>query len=246
MPKETKKFINPLLRPSQQEVEPKQEIPPKQEKSAATVQASKTSSTHQIVEQEEKSKPTDPPMQEAREPVNGSTTRPRPARSIKHVTEPEIADGQENGTPEQSNNHVQTYEPQTETLRPHPNQTLIRPETPPYNAHVSTVAESIVAKPEEKSLQATPDMDTDRDTNIDIEESDDDTYESEIDFTNVTTKARRKRGEQAFEKTHVRITVWIDKSLKQSFEDLAFQRDKPKTTLLDEAIADLVRKYEAH
>lgn len=246
MPKETKKFINPLLRPSQQEVEPKQEIPPKQEKSAAPVQASKTSLAHQIVEQEEKLKPTDPPIQEVPQSVNGSTTRPRPAKTTKHITE--TANGQENGMPEQANNHVQAYEPQSETLRAHPNQTLIRPETPPYNAHVSsaTIAESIVAQPEEKSVRATPDIDTGKDTNADLEENDDDSYESEVDFTNVTTKARRKRGEQAFEKTHVRITVWIDKSLKQSFEDLALQRDKPKTALLDEAIADLVRKYEAH
>ena len=55
----------------------------------------------------------------------------------------------------------------------------------------------------------------------------------------------RKRGSQAFEKTHERITLWLDKGLKQRFEALAEEQGKAKSTLLDEAIADLLRKYEA-
>ena len=53
----------------------------------------------------------------------------------------------------------------------------------------------------------------------------------------------RKRGNQAFEKTHQRITGWIDKSLKQQFEKLADEHGVSKTSLLNEAIADLLRKY---
>ena len=55
----------------------------------------------------------------------------------------------------------------------------------------------------------------------------------------------RKRGSQAFEKTHERITLWLDKGLKQRFEALADEQGKAKSTLLDEAIADLLSKYEA-
>ena len=55
----------------------------------------------------------------------------------------------------------------------------------------------------------------------------------------------RKRGSQAFEKTHERITLWLDKGLKQRFEALADEQGKAKSTLLDEAITDLLRKYEA-
>ncbi len=55
----------------------------------------------------------------------------------------------------------------------------------------------------------------------------------------------RKRGAQAFERTHERITLWIDKHLKQRFEELADERGVAKATLLDEAITDLLRKYEA-
>jgi len=53
----------------------------------------------------------------------------------------------------------------------------------------------------------------------------------------------RKRGTQAFEKTHQRFTGWIDKSLKQQFEKLADEQGVSKTSLLNEAIADLLRKY---
>ena len=59
------------------------------------------------------------------------------------------------------------------------------------------------------------------------------------------TAVHRKRGAQAFEKTHERITLWIDKSLKHRFEALADERGVAKATLLDEAIADLLKKYEA-
>ena len=53
----------------------------------------------------------------------------------------------------------------------------------------------------------------------------------------------RKRGTQAFEKTYQRFTGWIDKSLKQQFEKLADEQGVSKTSLLNEAIADLLRKY---
>lgn len=54
---------------------------------------------------------------------------------------------------------------------------------------------------------------------------------------------RRRRGVQPFEATHERITLWIDKQLKQDFEDLAYDRNLSKTRLLDEAMAELLKKY---
>jgi hypothetical protein len=53
----------------------------------------------------------------------------------------------------------------------------------------------------------------------------------------------RKRGNQAFEKTHQRFTGWIDKNVKQQFEKLVEEKGVSKTSLLNEAIADLLRKY---
>jgi hypothetical protein len=53
----------------------------------------------------------------------------------------------------------------------------------------------------------------------------------------------RKRGNQAFEKTHTRFTSWVDKGLKQQFEKLAADTGLSKTSLVNEAIADVLRKY---
>src|SRR5476651_2499195 len=53
----------------------------------------------------------------------------------------------------------------------------------------------------------------------------------------------RKRGDKAFEKTHQRFTGWMDKNLKEQFEKLAQNKGVSKTSLLNESIADLLRKY---
>lgn len=65
-------------------------------------------------------------------------------------------------------------------------------------------------------------------------------------FTSTSTSApRRKRGAQAFEKTHERFTCWMDKNLKAQFEALADSEGAAKSTLLDEAITDLLKKHQA-
>ena len=53
----------------------------------------------------------------------------------------------------------------------------------------------------------------------------------------------RKRGNKAFEKTHERFTGWMDKQLKKQLEKLAQEQGVSKTSLLNEAIADLLRKH---
>lgn len=53
----------------------------------------------------------------------------------------------------------------------------------------------------------------------------------------------RRHGTQTFEATHERITLWIDRQLKQNFEALAYDRSLSKTKLLNEAIAELLKKY---
>jgi hypothetical protein len=68
---------------------------------------------------------------------------------------------------------------------------------------------------------------------------------STITYTSTLPQAKhRKRGNQAFEKTHERITLWLDSQLKQRFEALAYGQGVAKSTLLDEAISDLLMKYE--
>jgi hypothetical protein len=53
----------------------------------------------------------------------------------------------------------------------------------------------------------------------------------------------RKHGNKAFEKTHERFTGWMDKQLKKQFVNLAQDKGVSKASLLNEAIADLLRKH---
>jgi hypothetical protein len=64
-------------------------------------------------------------------------------------------------------------------------------------------------------------------------------------YTSTSSQVRhRKRGAQAFEHTHERITLWVDKGLKQQFETLAEDEGVSKTQLLNEALEDLLRKHK--
>ena len=71
------------------------------------------------------------------------------------------------------------------------------------------------------------------------------TVPSTFTFTSTQT-AHRKRGAQSFEKTHERVTLWLDKGLKRRFEALAVREGASKSTLLDEAVRDLLHKYDAY
>ena len=55
--------------------------------------------------------------------------------------------------------------------------------------------------------------------------------------------AHRKRGKEAFEQTHRRVTHWMNKRFVKQLERLAIEQGKAKSTMLDEAIEDLFRKY---
>jgi predicted transcriptional regulator len=68
---------------------------------------------------------------------------------------------------------------------------------------------------------------------------------STVTYTSTLPQVKhRKRGAQAFEKTHERITLWLDSGLKQRFESLADEQGVAKSTLLDEAISDLLNKAD--
>jgi predicted transcriptional regulator len=52
------------------------------------------------------------------------------------------------------------------------------------------------------------------------------------------------QGQDHFERTHECVTFWLDSGLKQHFEALAEEQGLAKSMLLDEAISDVVRKFE--
>lgn len=63
--------------------------------------------------------------------------------------------------------------------------------------------------------------------------------------TYTSTQPRRHHGELAYEKTHMRITHWLDNGLVRKLNALAKREGTSKSTLFDEAIRDLLEKYNA-
>jgi hypothetical protein len=59
------------------------------------------------------------------------------------------------------------------------------------------------------------------------------------------SQSYRRRAEVRFEHMHERLTVWIDRDLKRGLEDLASRRNLSKTALINEAMADLLKKHNA-
>jgi len=55
---------------------------------------------------------------------------------------------------------------------------------------------------------------------------------------------RRKRGKQAFDKIHMRWTLWINKKLKRRIDKLSKDEELSLVALAEEAFTDLLKKYE--
>jgi GIY-YIG catalytic domain len=54
---------------------------------------------------------------------------------------------------------------------------------------------------------------------------------------------RRNRGKQAFDKTHIRWSIWVRKNLKKQVEKLANEQEASFVALAEEAFKDLLKKY---
>jgi hypothetical protein len=54
---------------------------------------------------------------------------------------------------------------------------------------------------------------------------------------------RRKRGKQAFDKIHMRWTLWINKKLKKRIDQLSKEQEVSLVALAEEAFTDLLKKY---
>src|SRR3989442_13074411 len=74
------------------------------------------------------------------------------------------------------------------------------------------------------ALQPTTDTSTETETETSTLPS----TKTETYTSTYPTVQHRKRGSQAFERTHERITLWIDKGLKQRFEALADEQGQAK------------------
>jgi hypothetical protein len=207
VPKESRKFINPLLRPSTTAETPP--ASPKKEKAASRRTGTPSKPAQQEVVQDETPQITETQEEAVMQPIDeilaeeaGSSFAPEEQSRERKMLVREAA-------PSYAPEFPETHTEEAVEI-PSVSDEALSHETTPVDASVDSQEEPV----QEDEVRRKPGL-------------------------------RRKRGGQSFEKTHERITLWIDKGLKYAFDDLAHKLEIPKTTLLNEAISDLLKKYES-
>jgi hypothetical protein len=273
VPKESKKFINPLLRPSQ-EPEVKGEPAARPQKNLAPepffVETSvlPEAVNDAPVEVAQKEAPSELPVSEAHlsSPTKTSTLT-ETSTSIKvsantpsasSPVQPETL-ARDEKSEEKEDTHVSSLsspelvtpeldtpsvDQQEEILLPDPvvtasplrqNGTIVESDDHPltYTETETSTPAAVLSQPAPKP----------RSSALSSTRSARGEKKPRASFTAAET-VRRRRGALTFENTHERITLWIDKELKVAFEELAYERELPKTALLNEAVSDLLKKYD--
>jgi hypothetical protein len=243
VPKDTKKFINPLLRSSQESSArvapapvpspvPEPELESQKVPDEETIVAPSTDMPSSSIDTEaipEIEPASIPGPQNAAEPEAEPESEPIPAptRKARAVSGTNI---------NREESDEKTVEPPTSTVsrvansaRRNSSVAASNLDTAPRSVAAVSTRQAKAPREVEGSMSSTF---TRANAQDDIEED--------------STKAgqRRRRSTQPFETTHERITLWIDKQLKQDFEDLAYDRNLSKSALLNEAITELLKKYE--
>jgi len=233
VPKETKKFINPLLRPSPTaDARPAQ--PPQPEVTGEPEEVSQ-----EVVSPKPSETPTDIPQSleaiQIEQPealvgaISSSIRQKRSADKVVENTAPETEVATGSGRRNSSTRPVSAREEQQSRNLARSSQSSSSEEARP-SANGRSLDSSISLPSDDSSLE--------------------EAYASYNPTTfpedSRATTRRRRNPQQPFEETHERITLWMDKQLKQRFEALAFQRELPKTALINEAVNALLEKYEAH
>ncbi|GCE23321.1 hypothetical protein [Dictyobacter kobayashii] len=238
MPKETKKFINPLLRPSQA-AESRTVSPP------AEVVDEPVEEVAQEVKEEK------PVAQVEPAPLEAATEVPAQAESIQSApiaketptkkARPTAENDSEKAFAAEETRINARREASTTSL-PARSDPKARDVTPPRSRQSATRSE---AAPYVKNHDSSGLKLTDFPENNFLLDEDYATYDPSTSSEDGRGAAKRRRSLQPFESTHERITLWMDKQLKQQFEELALQRELPKTALINEAVAALLDKYGA-
>ncbi|GCE31020.1 hypothetical protein KDA_65040 [Dictyobacter alpinus] len=237
MPKDTKKFINPLLRPSQtSEARPAVQTSPENEPVHEEIQA-----------------PNVPVVNNVEHEAAPASVVVEPIKSEDPPLDPQIKENTPKGTrlaPEFSNSNEAAIEESNSIRNSETSRESARTKTEPKSrastersAEVSAPRSGqVTARREPATLNRAGTERTDRASAN--RKFDDDLTELDPLDEDDRANAKRRRNIQSFESTHERITLWMDKRLKQRFEDLAFQRELPKTALINEAVTALLQKYE--
>ncbi|GCE08882.1 hypothetical protein [Dictyobacter aurantiacus] len=221
MPKETKKFINPLLRPSASaDARPAPSSQPAVAEEAEE-KSSGESSAKYSEEQPESTRVED--TQSSVETTSQARADEKDAENTPSIAEPSSSSARRSSANKsQSSREVTQNRGQVRS-----NQSTSSEDVVSY-ARTRPLAEPVDFSSEDYALE-TPFGN----------------YDPTTSTENSHTGARRPRNpQQSFEMTHARITLWMDKQLKQRFEALASQRELPKTALINEAVSALLKKYE--
>ena len=110
---------------------------------------------------------------------------------------------------------------------------------PPTELDTQATTEPSTSSSTEPATEAQTQTPTGTSTSADTETS---TFTSTHDEEDDAVE-RRKRGKQAFDKTHDRWTLWVRKKQKRQVKQLAKEQEVSYVALIDEAIADLLKKY---
>ncbi|GHO98072.1 hypothetical protein KSF_081200 [Reticulibacter mediterranei] len=295
MPKETKRFINPLLRPSSNVEVEETKSEPVQKQSESQVASTKATTDTSTATSAEVSVP---PIREA-VPLPPTTPKAAPVLPEAQVLEPEPQTSRHSAYPSTETSTYRTEkagqrksqvnEPSAEIqeisdIGEREDATMYSPPTsveyanntvpgsePGFSAgHSPTFPSSATVVPSPVSSISPLHTASYSDERVPSQASEETTFVSPLPQTSTYTygeqkrssiqqgydelveqeyytppPVRRRRGAQSFEKTHERITVWVDKRLKQAFEELAYTEETSKTALLNEALADLLRKHSS-
>ena len=196
MPKDTKKFINPLLRPSQSTefesaIQEKVQLePPEPEVVPIVEDTVLLQNDENIIEQAQDPLPITTSLQSGPEPA------------IEETSPPSVSKG-------------------TSTKKPKSGNSI-----------------------SERTTYTSPAYSRTRNDFTADSFSDDESLKPNGTDEGSRPGVKRRRHTLPFESTHERITLWVDKELKEQFEDLAYRRSLSKTALLNEALADLLAKFE--
>ena len=233
MPKENKRFINPLLRPSQDTPQLEQEQPPVTN-SDVTSPATDTAQANSVAQAQE---------QPARSRVNSiRESETEPLRPTADVDTPSLLDADDR------NVNASTGSPRTQGEQGAKKSPSVAANDTASPRNRSSAADT--ARPAASTSRSTARSSTSSASNGKNTAPASTTFETSYPRSNQGEAGEdraqnyRRRVEVRFENVHERLTVWIDRDLKRGLEDLASKHNVSKTTLINEAMADLLKKYE--
>lgn len=114
---------------------------------------------------------------------------------------------------------------------------------PNTDTQIQVLTEASTKESTQTAMQAPTSLVTDASTETSTSTTMSTLTSTSMDDSEDTAVERRKRGKQAFDKVHMRWTLWINKKLKKKIDQLAKEEELSLVALAEEAFHDLMKKY---